>query len=75
MANYVTPTSDKSKKVAFFLCLFGGMLGFHRFYVGKFGSGFLYMCTAGLCFFGWLHDLNVILRGKFTDNTGMYLRH
>ena len=35
MANYVTITSDKSKIVALLLCVFLGILGFHRFYVGQ----------------------------------------
>jgi hypothetical protein len=35
--SYVTNTSDKNKKTAFFLCLFGGFLGLHRFY--KFLTG------------------------------------
>ena len=74
MANYVTITSDKKKWVAFFLCLFGGPCGLHLFYVGKFGKGILYFCTMGLFLFGWLHDLGLILKGKFQDNIGNYLR-
>ncbi len=34
----------------------------------------LYTCTLGLMFFGWWHDLGVILNGKFKDNVGEYLR-
>lgn len=75
MANYVTPTSDKSKKVAFWLCLFGGFLGLHRYYVLKIGTGILYSFTVGLFTFGWIADLVTICFGKFTDNVGLPLRH
>lgn len=47
----------KEKWVAFFLCLFAGYLGVHRFYEGKIGSGVLYMLTGGLFGIGWLIDL------------------
>lgn len=74
MANYVTQSSDKSKKVTFWLCLFGGMLGLHQFYVGKIGKGLLYMCTAGLFFIGVIADLISISLGSFKDNVGAPLR-
>lgn len=74
MANYVTQTSNKSKKTAFWLCLFGGYFGLHRYYVLKIGTGFLYMFTMGLFFFGWWYDLIMICLGKFTDNIGVPLR-
>ncbi len=37
--------SSKSKWVAFFLCLFFGFFGVHKFYVGKMGSGLLFLIT------------------------------
>jgi restriction system protein len=74
MANYVTQTSDKKKWTAFFLCLILGFLGAHRFYVGKIGSGILYLCTMGFFFIGILVDLISILLGSFRDNVGAPLR-
>ena len=74
MANYVTNTSDKSKKVALLLCLFGGMFGLHQFYVGKVGKGILYLCTGGLFMIGWAVDLIKIITGGFKDNSGQPLR-
>lgn len=74
MANYTTITSDKSKKTAFLLCLFGGFLGLHRFYVGRVMTGLLWMVTLGFCGIGWLIDLLVIALGGFRDNAGAPLR-
>lgn len=74
MANYVTITSDKKKWVAFWLCFFLGFVGAHRFYVGKIGSGILYIFTCGLFGIGLIVDLIKILCGSFRDNTGAPLR-
>lgn len=63
----------KSKWTAFFLCLFAGFLGVHRFYVGKTGSGILFFFTVGLFGIGWIVDLIAILSGGFRDKFGMPL--
>lgn len=75
MANYVTGTSDKSKKVALVLCLFFGWCGAHRYYVGKIGTGLIYTFTFGLCGVGCVIDFFKILLGSFRDNVGAPLRH
>lgn len=51
----------KNKWVAFFLCLFLGYVGAHKFYEGKVGMGILYIFTAGLFCIGWIVDLITIL--------------
>lgn len=65
--------SDKSKWVAFFLCFFLGCFGFHRFYVGKVGTGILYLCTVGLFGIGAIVDCILILCGSFKDKYGYRL--
>lgn len=72
--NYVQNTvSYRSKWVAFILCFFVGVLGFHRFYVGKIGTGILWLFTGGLFGIGWLVDCITILCGSFRDNYGLPL--
>lgn len=63
----------KSKWTAFFLCLFLGFLGVHRFYVGKSGTGIIYLCTAGIFGVGCVVDLVLILLGGFRDKFGQPL--
>lgn len=74
MASYMTMTSDKSKKTALLLCVLGGFIGLHNFYVGKIGRGVLYALTAGLFLFGWIGDIIAISTGGFRDNAGAPLR-
>ncbi|MCD8181466.1 MAG: NINE protein, partial [Firmicutes bacterium] len=62
--------SPKSRIVALLLCIFLGGLGAHRFYVGKVGTGILYLFTGGLFGIGWLIDFILILVGSFKDNYG-----
>ena len=74
MSQYVTNTSDKKKSMALILCLCGGFIGLHQFYVGNIGKGILYMCTCGLFAFGWIVDIIKIATGSFRDNVGAPLR-
>lgn len=63
----------KKKWVAFFLCLFFGYFGVHRFYVRKMGTGILWLFTFGLGGVGCIVDLVMILVGAFQDNMGQPL--
>lgn len=64
----------KSKLVAALLCFFLGCLGVHRFYVGKYGTGVIWLLTLGFGGIGALIDFIVILIGGFRDKANMPLR-
>lgn len=53
----------RNKWTAFFLCLFLGWFGAHKFYEGNFGAGVLYALTGGLFGFGWFFN-TLSLLGK-----------
>lgn len=66
--------SEKSKVAALLLCIFLGGLGIHRFYVGKIGTGVLYLLTGGLFGIGVIVDIIKIAVGSFTDKNGVNLK-
>ena len=63
----------KSRWLAFFLCLFLGYFGIHKFYVGKTGAGILYLFTFGLFGIGWAIDCVILLLGGSRDKWGRKL--
>jgi len=71
----VKHVGEKSWLTTLLLCLFLGFLGIHRFYVGKMGTGILYMFTGGGFFLGWVIDLIMILTGSFTDKGGHFIKY
>lgn len=66
--------SDKSRLIALLLCIFVGGIGIHRFYVGKIGTGILWLFTGGCFGIGCLVDLIMIICGSFKDNMGRELK-
>ena len=69
------PVSDKSRLAAALLCWFVGVLGVHRFYVGKVGTGVAMLLTCGGLGVWALIDLIVILLGSFKDQDGRALQN
>lgn len=55
------------------LSIFLGLLGVHRFAVGKIGTGFLYLFSYGLFGIGWIVDIVRISSGKFREKSGQVI--
>tara|TARA_B100000780_G_C20783064_1_gene310976 strand:- start:218 stop:427 length:210 start_codon:yes stop_codon:yes gene_type:complete len=62
--------SNHSKMMLAIICFFLGVIGIHRFMVGKIGTGVLMIITLGGCGIWTLIDFIVILTGGFTDSDG-----
>ena len=61
--------------IAWILLTFVGILGIHRFYIGKYGTGILYLLTGGLLGVGVLYDfwkLNEIVSHANQNKVGQF---
>jgi hypothetical protein len=68
-----TSVSSKSKVTTAILTVLLGELGIHRFYVGKIGTGLIYLFTCGIFGIGWIVDMILVFTNKFTDKDGKYI--
>ena len=66
--------SPQNWVAALLLCIFLGVLGVHRFYVGKIGTGILMLLTAGVFGILWIIDIIMIAIGSFTDRNGQFVK-
>ena len=67
--------SDKEFLPTLLLCLFVGMLGVHRFYVGKIGTGVAMIFTFGGLGIWVLVDFILICIGSFRDIEGRVVKY
>jgi TM2 domain len=64
----VVNPSDRNRLTALLLCVFLGPFGAHRFYVGKIGTGLIWLFTLGFLGIGVVYDLIFIATGEFRDD-------
>ena len=65
-----TRTNSIDWLALFLLTFFVGVLGVHRFYVGKIGTGVLMLITLGGLGVWFLVDLLLVVTGQFTNKDG-----
>lgn len=65
--------SERDSEHIFRLCLYGGVIGAHRFAVGRWFTGIVYLLTCGLFLAGWLVDLLQLFMGIQKDKDGFLL--
>lgn len=68
-------TSEKSFGKTFLLCAFFGMLGAHRFYVGKTTTAIVQIFTLGGLGIWLFIDYYTIVFGNFSDNEGLLIKN
>ena len=73
---YTTQTIRKLPKrsTALILCLFLGVFGIHRMYVGRVKSGLLMFLTGGFFWIGWIGELCLLIVGDFKDKDGRIVK-
>jgi hypothetical protein len=64
----VVNPSDRNRLTALLLCVFLGWVGAHRFYVGKIGTGLIWLFTFAFLGIGVIYDLIFIATGEFRDD-------
>lgn len=70
-ANTSQPRPTQSRwTLVLLLSIFLGCFGIHRFYVGKIGTGLLYLFTLGMFGIGAFLDILTIATGNFRDKNG-----
>jgi TM2 domain-containing membrane protein YozV len=67
-------TSEKSGIACLLFLLLLPPFGLHRFYVGKVGTGILFILTGMGLGIWWLIDLIILLVGSFTDAGGNFVK-
>ena len=73
MDNTLHDSGERGLIPALLLCFFLGLLGAHRFYVGKNGTGALMLLTVGGLGIWTIIDFIMIAVGSFKDKEGRHL--
>lgn len=69
-----TSHSVKNYWLTLVLVVAVGVVGGHRFYTGKVGTGILFLLSGGLLGIGWVIDIFTVIFGNFTDKTNNFIR-
>jgi len=70
-ADFRYRTGPWDYSVAWLLLTFLGLFGIHRFYLGKWISGIIYLLTGAIFGLGWLYDLWTLNEQVDLKNAGM----
>ena len=70
LLNSTSSTTSTDWLTLFLLTFFVGVLGVHRFYTRKIGTGFLMLITLGGFGVWFLVDLILVVTGQFTNKEG-----
>lgn len=70
----VEAVSEKGFVPTLLLCYFLGVLGVHRFYAGKIGTGILMILTFGGFGIWIIVDMVMIAVGSFKDGQGLLIK-
>jgi TM2 domain-containing membrane protein YozV/two-component sensor histidine kinase len=65
--------SAKSRSIAMIFVLLLGLIGAHRFYVGRIGSGLAMLFTIGGLGLWWLIDVVIVASGQLKDDQGKWV--
>ena len=74
MEEHAAMRSEKDFMTTLLLNFFLGVLGVHRFYVGKIGTGIAQLLTIGGCYIWTIIDFVMIVCGKFKDKEGLPIK-
>lgn len=69
------PASNKNRLTALLLCALIGWLGLHRFYIGRPGSGVVWLLTLGFLGVGVIYDAVMLATGELVDGEGKRVLH
>jgi hypothetical protein len=62
--------SEKSRDTTLIIAIFGGLWGFHHWYLGNKGKMLFYIFSAGGLFIMWIWDVYLIAIGRMYDSEG-----